>query len=209
MPRDEENLFDCMSRFIAAGIDPVSRHDEIWRRYGKTAAVLVVDSSGFSRVTKSHGIIHFLSRLMLLRKIAESIFDAHRCTGLHFDADNAFAYFDNVDDAVASALELHRSIYESRLMLTENERFRVSIGIGYGKMLYSETLEGYFSEEMNYASKLGEDLGVGDETRLTLNAYVNAQPQLIKAFRPEQAVWSGVTLSHYRHVFLPGEKLTG
>ena len=43
-------------------------------------------------------------------------------------------------------------------MLSDSERMRVSIGIGYGDLLYSETLEGYFGEEMNYASKLGEDL---------------------------------------------------
>jgi adenylate cyclase len=69
MPKIEENLFQSMSRFIESGIDPVSKHAEIWERYGETVAVLILDSSGFSRVTESHGIIHFLSRLMLLRDI--------------------------------------------------------------------------------------------------------------------------------------------
>ena len=77
MLRDDENLFECMSRFIADGVDPMAREAEIWNRYGETAAILVLDSSGFSRVTESHGIIHFLSRLMLLRDIVKHIFDAH------------------------------------------------------------------------------------------------------------------------------------
>ena len=55
--KEKENLFQSMSRFIESGIDPVSRHEEIWERYGETVAVLVLDSSGFSRVTESHGII--------------------------------------------------------------------------------------------------------------------------------------------------------
>ena len=197
-----------MSRFIESGIDPVTRHSEIWERYGETVAALVLDSSGFSRVTESHGIIHFLSRLMLLRDIAKPIFDNHRCKRLHFEADNAYAIFDDVDDAIASARELHEQVDENRLMLTEGERFRVSIGIGYGKMLYSETLEGYFSEEMNFASKLGEDVAQGDETLITANAHRHANPELVKHFTPRQCQISGVHLRHFRRAYVPCSKTT-
>ena len=203
MLRDDENLFECMSRFIADGVDPMAREAEIWNRYGETAAILVLDSSGFSRVTESHGIIHFLSRLMLLRDIVKHIFDAHNCKRLHFNADNALASFETVDDAIVSARELHHRVYESELMLTDDDRFQVSIGIGYGAMLYSETLEGYFSEEVNFTSKLGEDIARGDETRLTLSAYRNADPKLLTGFAPLQAEISGVTIKHFRHVFRP------
>lgn len=203
MPRNEENLLQSMSRFIESGIDPLSRQTELWDRYGETVAVLVLDSSGFSRVTQSHGIIHFLSCLMLLRNIAKPILEAHNCNRLHFSADNISAVFDSVDNAVSSARELHEKVYESKLMLTESERFRVSIGIGYGKMLYSETLEGHFSEEMNFASKLGEDLASGDETLLTLSAYTKAQKHLVHDFKPQQVDIAGLTLKHYRDLFIP------
>ncbi len=56
-------------------------------------------------------------------------------------------------------------------MLTEEEPFTVCIGIGHGRKLYSETLEGYFSEEMNFASKLEEDTVDGRETLITRNVY--------------------------------------
>jgi hypothetical protein len=113
MPKNEESLFQSMSRFIESGIDPVSKHAEIWERYGETVAVLILDSSGFSRVTESHGIIHF-------------------------------------------------------------------------------------------ASKLGEDLAIGDETLLTENAYKNAQAHRVTTFTQRQAELSGVTLKHYHHLFVPG-----
>lgn len=203
MPGEEENLFQSMSRFIAADIDPVSRHTEIWNRYGETVAALILDSSGFSRITESHGIIHFLSRLMLLRDIAKPIFEANHCKQLSFEADNAFAIFENVDDAITSAMTLHKSVYDSALMLTEDEPFRVCIGIGYGKMLYSETLEGYFSEEMNFASKLGEDIAQGGETLITKNAYQHAEDQLVADFTAREARISGLCLQHYRHLFMP------
>ena len=204
MPKNEENLFQSMSRFIESGIDPVSKHAEIWERYGETVAALILDSSGFSRVTESHGIIHFLSRLMVLRDICQPVFDIHHCKRLHFNADNAFAIFEDVDDAIACALDLQHKIYDSKLMLTEHERFKVSIGIGYGRMLYSETLEGHFSDEMNFASKLGEDLAIGDETLLTENAYKNAQAHRVTTFTQRQTELSGVTLKHYHHLFVPG-----
>ena len=179
------------------------KHEEIWHRYGETVAALILDSSGFSRVTESHGIIHFLSRLMLLRNICKPIFEAHNCKRLHFEADNAFAIFDSVEDAIESALQVHSALYEAKLMLTEEERFRVGIGIGYGKMLYSETLEGYFSEEMNFASKLGEDLADGDETLISDSAYQQADKQLTGEFSPRETQISGISLKHYRHTFSP------
>lgn len=205
MPRDDDNLFQYMSRLLESGIDPVSREADIHSRFGDTVAVLVLDSSGFSRVTESHGIVHFLSRLMLLRNLVTPIFDAHQCKQLNFAADDAFAFFDEVDQAIACAHALHTALHQSGLMLTEDERFQVSIGIGYGDMLYSETLEGYFSQEMNFASKLGEDLAVSNETRLTVNAYRNAQPQLVRGFSVQHVEMSGVVLTHYRHLFEPGE----
>lgn len=203
MPLLEENLFQCMSRMINSDIDPSDQQAEIWDRYGEKVAVLILDSAGFSRVTESHGIVYFLSRLMLLRNLVEPLLDAHNCKHLNFRADNAFAFFDEVDDAIACAKELHNKVFESGLMLTESERFRVSIGIGYGDMLYSETLEGYFSEEMNFASKLGEDLARSNETRITVNAYNHAQPYLVEGFTLQRAEMSGLALKHYRQVFTP------
>jgi class 3 adenylate cyclase len=145
---------------------------------------------------------------VLLRNIVKPIFDDHHCKLQNFSADNAFAFFDTVDDAIISARELHTEVYESRLMLTEDEPFQVCIGIGYGDMLYSETLEGYFSDEMNFASKLGEDLARCNETRITVNAYDHAQPRLVRDFTPQQVDISGVSIEHYLHVFKP-QRLPG
>ena len=35
--------------------------DEVWRQRGAKGAILVTDLSGFTRATKTHGVIHFLS----------------------------------------------------------------------------------------------------------------------------------------------------
>jgi len=40
---------------------------EIWRRFGRTRAVLVLDMCGFSRLTMRYGITHFLAMIHRLR----------------------------------------------------------------------------------------------------------------------------------------------
>ena len=197
MAQEKDNLFQNLSSLIQAGIDPVTREKEIWDSYGQTVATLVLDSSGFSRVSESHGIVHFLSRLMLMREVSKPIIESHNHKLLHFEADNVFAVFDDVNDAVRCALEIHGAIHKADLMLTDEERFKVCIGVGYGRMLYSETLEGYFAEEMNFASKLGEDTANGGETLLTENAFKNADKDVTRNFDAADISVSGVNLNYY------------
>jgi len=203
MIQENDNLFQTMAKLIAAGIDPVSREEEIWQRYGETVAVLILDSSGFSRVSESHGIVHFLARLMRIRETATSIFESHHSKNIHFEADNVFAVFPSVNDAIASALEIQEQIYAAEIMLTDTERYQVGIGIGYGQMLYSETLEGYFAEEMNAASKLGEDTANGGETLLTEAAYKSAESSLVSRFTRRTVEVGGMNLNYYEHQFNP------
>ena len=78
-----------------------------------------------------------------------------------FEADNVYAVFDHPDDAIRASLEVHDTLRMRKLMLTDNEPFRVCVGIGYGRMLYSDTLEGYFVVETTLACKLGEVVALG------------------------------------------------
>jgi len=197
------NLFQNMAALIDRGVDPTTCEDLLWERYGETVATLILDTSGFSRTTESHGIVHFLSRLMQLRSLCKPIFEQHNSKRFHFEADNGFAIFASIDDAIESARAVHEAVYTAELMLTDDERFRVCIGLGYGKMLFSETLEGYFSEEMNFASKLGEDVANGDETLITKNAYKHADKELLAGYTKSETCVSGLDLCYYRHQFKP------
>ena len=43
-------------------LDTAARADveaRIWERFSATRAVVITDMSGFSRITKKHGIVHF------------------------------------------------------------------------------------------------------------------------------------------------------
>jgi adenylate cyclase len=200
-----DDLFQSLSRLLAADIDPASEQQRIWERYGETVAVVVMDSSGFSRTAQSHGIVYFLSRLLRLRQLVQPLMKEHHCKLLHFEADNTYAAFPSASDAVSAALAIHRAVYRAGLMLTETERYRVKLGVGFGPLLYSETREGYFGNEMNFASKLGEDLAGSDETLLTEAAYEAAHPALTVDFDAAVSEISGVELRYYRHRYQPGD----
>jgi class 3 adenylate cyclase len=198
------NLFDHLQNLISRDIHPTEREAEIWERYGSTVAAMVIDSSGFSRVTEQHGIVHFLSQLMLMRSTIRNICDGYRCHAFRFEADNVYAIFDQPNDAVHAARRVHEVIHEKEIMLTPLEPFRVCIGIGFGKMLYSETLEGYFGEEMNLASKLGEDTAIPGETLITQSVFQNTDGELLKGFTARPLRIAGIETICHGLRFQPG-----
>lgn len=197
------NLFDHLQDLISRNIHPTEREAEIWARYGSKVAAMVIDSSGFSRVTEQHGIVHFLSQLMLMRNTIRDICDGYHCHAFRFEADNVYAIFDHPDDAVHAAQRIHEVIHEKEIMLTPDEPFRVCIGVGYGDMLYSETLEGYFGEEMNLASKLGEDTAAPGETLVTQAVFEHADSRLLKGFTARTLRIAGIEATCHGFRFQP------
>ena len=191
-------LFDYLSKLLDQSVDPVERQDEIWQRFGRRVAVMMLDSSGFSRTTEQYGIVHFLTRLMQMRAIIMGVFDRSNCHATRFEADNVYAAFGHPDDAIRTALDIHAAIDQEGLMLDHQEPFRVGIGIGYGELLWSETLEGYFGQEINLASKLGEDTAVGGETLISENAYRHASRELVDGFSKSELRIAGIEATYYR-----------
>jgi hypothetical protein len=84
-------------------------------------------------------------------------------------------------------------------MLTADEPFQVCIGIGHASMLHSETLEGYFAKQMNFASKLGEDTANRGETLITQSAYARASAKHQDTFTIDRTHVSGLDLTYYRY----------
>ena len=197
MTGDHQNLFMLIHDLLTQGVDPVEREAEVWDRYGETVAVMVLDSTGFSRVSESHGILHFLSKLVMIRNIVEPVVARHAHCSLKFEADNVFAAFKSPDDAIKAAGAIHEAVAKEQVMLTEEEPFKVCIGIGYGRMLHSKSIEGYFGEEMNLASKLGEDTANGGETLITHNTWKHAAAELVTDFERRQVRVSGLDVGYY------------
>ncbi len=46
----------------------------LWEKFGEECAIVVIDSKGFTRVSKERGIVHFLVSLLKTEKIVRQIF---------------------------------------------------------------------------------------------------------------------------------------
>jgi adenylate cyclase len=143
---------------------------EIWQRFGRTCAVLVLDMCGFSRLTMRYGITHFLAMIRRLGIIVRPVIDAAGGRVVKAEADNVFATFDDVPPALAAARAIQRQLDTANTFLPEDWDLHAGIGIGYGPMLL---IDGHdlFGSEMNLASKLGEDVAGRGEILLSAGAH--------------------------------------
>jgi class 3 adenylate cyclase len=138
--------------------------------FGETLAVFVMDMSGFSRQTIRHGIVHFLAQIHRMHSIAAPVVEAHGGEVIKFEADNVFAVFPEVEQAVDAAIELDRALELADTMLPDEYDMHGEFGIGYGEILVVEN-EDIYGSEVNLASKLGEDLAQRGEILLTESAF--------------------------------------
>nr|WP_290227415.1 adenylate/guanylate cyclase domain-containing protein [Trichocoleus desertorum] len=142
--------------------------------FAETHAILVLDMSGFSRLTIRHGIIHFLAMIHRLSAIATPLMEQQKGTVIKQEADNLFAVFPTVEFAVSAAVDVLKSLAAVNSGLPDAMDLYASIGIGYGEVLLVAGKDLY-GNEMNLASKLGEDLARSNEILLTESAFQQLQ----------------------------------
>lgn len=137
----------------------------IKKRFEKIRTVFVLDMSGFSRTVQRHGLIHYLAMIHRMQRITKPVIERNRGLVVKYEADNCFAVFPNPDRAIDAALDIHHDLNIANLMTDDESDIHVAIGIGHGPiLLFCDDLYG---NEMNLASKLGEDTAERGEILLT------------------------------------------
>jgi adenylate cyclase len=170
-------------------------HDE----FCKAVAIMVVDSCGFSRTVRQHGIVNYLARLERLERLIAPMIDGHGGRVLRVEADNIFALFPDSGAAVRCAAEVQRSVEIANEPLPAASEIYVAIGVGYGRLLLIEEDDAY-GDEMNVACKLGEDLAERGEVLLTVSAYEALGESDAWQFEDYSASVSGLDLTAYKLV---------
>jgi adenylate cyclase len=173
---------------------------QIFDRYMDHCAVMVLDSSGFTRLTQSHGIIHFLSLVVSMRDLVEPLCDKHGAIAHWAEADNVYAIFKTAGDGLRCAMEIQTVVMASNVPRPETSRLPVCIGLGTGRMLRIGG-ENVYGDEMNLASKLGEDIADPDEILITPTVLAEVGDDAPGVERLEQRI-SGVDIEYYR-VIMP------
>jgi class 3 adenylate cyclase len=145
----------------------------IWERFGTEGAVFISDMASFSSTSRKIGVCHFLKLIHQARQIIAPIVDRHNGLLLKCDADNCYAFFENIDDAIRAAFDINAELFRHNDEFSLSEQIYLSIGIDYGRVLLIGDTE-FFGDPVNTASKLGEDLAIKAETLITRRALERA-----------------------------------
>ncbi len=142
---------------------------QIHEKFEQEKTIFVLDMSGFSRAVQRYGIIHYLTMIRRMRRIVQPIVEKHDGLVVKFEADNCFAVFDHPKQAIEASRAIHHDLSVVNLMTDEDSDIHVSIGIGHGSTLLM--CDDMYGNEMNLASKLGEDVAERNEILLTASAH--------------------------------------
>jgi class 3 adenylate cyclase len=142
----------------------------IHQTFSRDCAILVLDMSGFSRLTLRYGIIHFLGMIHRMTAITTPLVHGKGGQVVKQEADNLFAIFKDVLPAVGAAIDIFKAFAAVNTGLPDEQDLYAGIGVGYGATLIVEDNDLYGSE-MNLACKLGEDLARRGELLLTEAAF--------------------------------------
>lgn len=169
---------EIWSVFRGKLLDHLEAHDpelraeiekDIWARFGVEGAVLIMDMSGFSLMTRRHGIVYYLARIQRMQQISQPIIEAYGGDVVKYEADNCFAWFPKVEQSIRAAIEINREIRRVSLQKDAEYNVKVSCGIDYGKFLVVDDSD-FFGDAVNQASKLGEDIASPEEILVSQRA---------------------------------------
>lgn len=137
----------------------------IRKQFEKKVAIFILDMSGFSKLVQRYGIIHYLAMIRRMRKIVGPAITRNNGVVIKFEADNCFAVFMKADDAVNAGVQINHDLGVANEVTADESDVHVSIGIGYGPTLLA--CDDMYGNELNLASKLGEDTAEKGEVLLT------------------------------------------
>lgn len=143
--------------------------ETMWAGYGAEYAVLILDMSGFSLLTRKYGIVHYLSMVQRMQLTTEPIVKSFGGSMIKYEADNCFAVFPDPLSAVNAAVAMQHAFAASNILTTDDLDIHISCGIDYGRLLIIGH-EDCFGDPVNRASKIGEDLALAGEILVTAEA---------------------------------------
>jgi class 3 adenylate cyclase len=185
-----------LERVIATRERKLEIDREIWKEFGTKKAVLMSDMSGFSRLTRKHGILHFLSLIAKQRELLTPVFRSYGGEVIKCEADNFLVCFDDEKSAVNASIAVHEMTFEYNNRVPEHEQIITSHGIDFGDILHFG--DDVFGDCVNIASKLGEDIAEGYETLISETIYKKLSERIRDKFESDYTKISKMDIGFYR-----------
>lgn len=170
----ERRLWRLIEARTAPGADTRAIDQRIWDLFGETWAVMFTDLSGFSRQVAHFGIIHFLQVIHEQNKLLLPIVEDHDGILVKTEADSFLILFKRASRAIQCAIAMQQTCRQLNARRIPEEHVLLCAGIGHGPLLRIGDAD-VFGQEVNAASKLGEDTAQAHEILLTHAAREAAQ----------------------------------
>ena len=169
----EQRLWALIAERTRAGADVAAIDRRIWDLFGEPWAVMFTDLSGFSRQVEAFGILHFLQIIYEHKKLLDPILAQHDGILIKTEADSLLVIFRRTASAIRCAVEMQAVLEEANRDRPPETQVLLCVGIGYGEILRIGDHD-VFGQQVNAASKLGEDTAKAREILLTEDAKESA-----------------------------------
>lgn len=198
-PLAELNTKSNLMRLLDELGEHPERVDDVTRRivdaFEQVRTIMVLDMSGFTRATQQGNVISFLLSINQMQRLVTPVVEDNGGMVVRAEHDNLTCLFDRVQDAIAASREITGSLESANVILPSDRELYASIGIGHGRILNVEN-ETIYGNEVNLASKLGEDIGNLGEVLLTTSAYEQVESDRDQ-FEKRKVSVSGLELAYY------------
>jgi class 3 adenylate cyclase len=198
-PIPEMNSRDNLMKLLDELGEHPERIDEITQRieeiFQQERTIMVLDMSGFTRATQQGNIISFLLSINQMQRLVVPVVKENDGLLVNAEHDNLTCLFDRVEDAILASRDITERLGSANVILPSDKELYCSIGIGYGSIL-NVANEAIYGNEVNLASKLGEDIGNLGDVLLTPDARAQVAADSF-GFEERKVSISGLELSYF------------
>lgn len=181
--RSAARLWKLIAERAKTGADVATIDQRIWDLFGEEWAVMFTDLAGFSRNVAEFGIIHFLQVIWEHQELLGPVIAAHDGLLLKTEGDSLMLLFRRPRRALDCALAMQRACAQVNQRRRPEDQILLCIGIGWGRVLRIGD-EDVWGQEVNAASKLGEDTAKSGEILVTAAAHAVLAEDTALRFEP-------------------------
>jgi class 3 adenylate cyclase len=162
----EGRLWKLIEARTQPGADVARIDERIWDLFGETWAIVFTDLAGFSRQVAAFGITHFLQVIFEHKRLLLPIVADHDGIVIKMEADSFLILHKRVTSALSCVVEMQRACKLYNEGRSPEQQVLFCAGVGYGRILRIGDFD-VFGQEVNAASKLGEDTAKAHEILVT------------------------------------------
>eukprot|EP00192_Tetraselmis_astigmatica_P002787 CAMPEP_0117647790 /NCGR_PEP_ID=MMETSP0804-20121206/35_1 /TAXON_ID=1074897 /ORGANISM="Tetraselmis astigmatica, Strain CCMP880" /LENGTH=543 /DNA_ID=CAMNT_0005453301 /DNA_START=151 /DNA_END=1782 /DNA_ORIENTATION=+ len=144
-------------------------HAEVTNRLLRRCAMVQSDMSGFTRLTRAYGIMHFLTLVMQCRLIYAEVLSELGGSVLKYDGDNVICIFDTAAQAAVAVSAVTKKVAEYNRGLEKDFQIRLKFGMAVGDVfLVGHDIVGH---SWDVCCLLGEEMAQVGEILVTSPAH--------------------------------------